>query len=50
MFSRKQYDEKKHPFKGKGKRSPKPYKKERVVDVLKEIERDIYVKMENENG
>jgi hypothetical protein len=42
MFSRKSFDNKKHPFRTKGTRSPKPYKKERVGDVLKQMDVDIY--------
>lgn len=42
MFSRKSFDNKKHPFRHKGNRAPKPYKKERVADVLKQMDVDIY--------
>ena len=53
MFSRKNFDEKKHPFRMKGSKSPKPYKKERLADVLKEMDVDIYrdtTKTEKKDG
>jgi len=48
MFSRKSFDAKKHPFKGKDSRSPKPYKRERVEKFMKDS--DIYTKRRNVNG
>ena len=42
MFSRKQFDNKKHPFRDKGSRRSKPYKKEDIRTVLKSEAVDIY--------
>jgi len=36
MFSRKGTDNKKHPFKNKGSRSPKPYKKTSLAKLLRD--------------
>lgn len=44
-YSRKQFDTKKHPFRHKGNRSPKPYKKEDIRTVLKTEAVDIYGKL-----
>lgn len=44
MFSRKQFDNKKHPFRDKGSRRATPYKKEDIRTVLKSESVDIYRK------
>ena len=50
MFERKSFDEKKHPFRWKGTRSPKYYKVERVEKFVKESnEPDMYTKRRTSN-
>ena len=41
MFSRKSVDVKKHPFRTKGTKSPKPHKKESVKIFMKEMDDEL---------